>query len=88
MWRALFGSAAEPARRACRVATGDPALRQCPAVFMADESKAFERLGVHWLQQVMAAWRFPGWAREARSGLPCLFLQAPIVLTRSSVRRS
>ena len=35
------------------------------AVFLADQEKAFERVGHAWLQCVMDAWDFPPWVKAA-----------------------
>ena len=68
LWRGVLGEAAEGVESAC--ASADAAgLRNCPAVVLADQSKAFERLGMAWLRKVMDGWRFPAWTRRAFDSL-------------------
>ena len=68
LWSGVLGEAAEGAEAAC--AQADRAgLRTCPAVVLADQSKAFERMGMAWLRKVMQGWRFPAWVQEAFDSL-------------------
>ena len=64
MWEVLLGPAAGPAREVCDCFLTGSRLDHCPAVFLADQSKAFERLGLRWTRQVLEAWRLPSWALE------------------------
>ena len=68
LWRGVLGEAAEGAEAACAHA-GRAGLRTCPAVVLADQSKAFERMGMAWLRKVMDGWKFPTWVREAFNSL-------------------
>ena len=68
LWCGVLGEAAEGAEAACAHA-GRAGLRACPAVVLADQSKAFERMGMAWLRKVMDGWRFPAWVREAFDSL-------------------
>ena len=63
LWDAVLGDLATPADLACRQGAGLNAAGR--AVFLADQSKAFERLSLSWLHQVMCAWSFPQWVRRA-----------------------
>ena len=64
LWRGVLGDAAEGAEAACARARKS-SLRACPAMVLADQSKAFERMGMAWLRKVMDGWKFPRWVREA-----------------------
>ena len=68
LWKGVLGDAAEGAEAAC-VHAGKSNLRACPAVVLADQSKAFERMGMAWLRKVMDGWKFTGWVREAFDSL-------------------
>ena len=57
----------EPKTRAR--APGGPIFGLCTAVVLADQSKAFERMGTAWLRKVMDGWKFPRWVREAFDAL-------------------
>ena len=68
LWRGVLGEATEGVEAACARAD-EPGLRRCPGVVLADQSKAFERLGMVWLRKVMDGWKFPRWVREAFDSL-------------------
>lgn len=42
-----------------------PELRSCPAVLFADQSKAFERVSLGWLRDVLHGWHLPHWTINA-----------------------
>ena len=44
-------------------------LSRCPAALLADQSKAFERIGLEWIAMVMDGWGFPKWVRAAFDAL-------------------
>eukprot|EP00974_Lingulodinium_polyedra_P045693 4380814-Lingulodinium_polyedra.AAC.1 len=56
-----MGEAVCPLANLCREAE-TPELRRCPAVTLADQEKALERIGHCWLQLVLHGWGMPGWA--------------------------
>ena len=68
LWHGVLGEAVEGAEAACAHA-GRAGLRACPAVVLADQSKAFERMGMAWLRKVMEGWRFPTWVQKAFDSL-------------------
>ena len=68
LWRQVFGPAANAAREKVRD-RHVPALAHMPAVFFADQAKAFERLSVTWLGRVLGGWRLPPWLRRAAMSL-------------------
>eukprot|EP00972_Heterocapsa_arctica_P097675 14412643-Heterocapsa_arctica.AAC.1 len=50
LWSTVLGPAGAAVQAFCdRYA--DPDIDNCPAVLLADQSKAFERLGIHWLKK-------------------------------------
>ena len=44
---------------------GEGQIAQCPAAVFGDESKAFERVSLMWLNMIMLRWGFTAWARNA-----------------------
>eukprot|EP00974_Lingulodinium_polyedra_P005787 549139-Lingulodinium_polyedra.AAC.1 len=46
-----------------------PLIAHCPAVTLADQEKAFERIGHAWLGQVLRRWRVPAWLLNAACAL-------------------
>ena len=68
LWRDVLDDAADSAEDA-HARTGRPDLRASPAVVLADQSKAFERMGMAWLRRVMDGWKFPQWVKEAFDAL-------------------
>eukprot|EP00974_Lingulodinium_polyedra_P052394 5039775-Lingulodinium_polyedra.AAC.1 len=48
-----------------------PGLSACPAVTLADQEKAFERIGRAWLGEVLRRWRVPAWLLGAACALVC-----------------
>eukprot|EP00974_Lingulodinium_polyedra_P064947 6279376-Lingulodinium_polyedra.AAC.1 len=55
-----MGDAAQGLAQFCRDAE-DPAIECCPTVTLADQAKAFERVGRSWLARV-----FEGWGAQCR----------------------
>ena len=68
LWCGVLGEAVEGAEATCAHA-GSAGLRACPAVVLADQSKAFERMSMAWLCKVMEGWRFPTWVQKAFDSL-------------------
>eukprot|EP00969_Alexandrium_andersonii_P213083 9409896-Alexandrium_andersonii.AAC.1 len=40
---------------------GNPLLDARRAILFADQPRAFERVGLHWLRRVLERWGLPGW---------------------------
>eukprot|EP00972_Heterocapsa_arctica_P010313 1515321-Heterocapsa_arctica.AAC.1 len=64
LWADVLGEAASAVEAFCASLSND-AVDRCPAVVLADQSKAFERMGLAWLRLVLDAWDFPAWVRES-----------------------
>eukprot|EP00972_Heterocapsa_arctica_P067689 9992918-Heterocapsa_arctica.AAC.1 len=64
LWTDVLGEAAK-AIEACCQAMANPEIDGCPAVLLADQSKAFERMGIAWLKLVLHAWNFPKWVQTS-----------------------
>ncbi|MFM7988335.1 MAG: reverse transcriptase domain-containing protein, partial [Candidatus Fonsibacter sp.] len=62
LWRDVLGQRAEAAWEACDLSESELS-HGCPAVVFADQSKAFERVSLHWLDAVLRGWNLPHWAR-------------------------
>eukprot|EP00974_Lingulodinium_polyedra_P099531 9640291-Lingulodinium_polyedra.AAC.1 len=67
---AVLGDAGAPLAHLCREAEV-PAFQQCPAVALADQDKAFERIGHTWLRDVLHGWQLPEWALNVACALIC-----------------
>eukprot|EP00974_Lingulodinium_polyedra_P005647 533414-Lingulodinium_polyedra.AAC.1 len=65
-----MGDAAQGLAQLCHDAE-DPALACCPSVTLADQAKAFERIGHGWLSRILEGWGVPTWARNATCALVC-----------------
>ncbi len=52
IWTALLGPLAAPLLELCND-IDEQGLGSCPAVVFADQSKAFERIGIEWLLRVL-----------------------------------
>eukprot|EP00974_Lingulodinium_polyedra_P026304 2538294-Lingulodinium_polyedra.AAC.1 len=63
-----MGETGEPLAALCRNAEV-PALRDCPAVTLADQEKAFERMGHGWLRLVLRGWGAPEWSVNVAAAL-------------------
>ena len=63
LWEAVLGSASGIG--AVHDDLRDHELDACPAVILADQSKAFERVSIPWLIAVLDGWRLPRWAMAA-----------------------
>ena len=64
LFAAVVGPVSDAALRLCdEIDTPDIAL--CPATVLADQSKAFERLGLDWLFRVLRGWGMPPWVLRA-----------------------
>ena len=63
MWRTLLGPLAAPARTLCNAFSPAPPLLG-PAVWLADQSWAFERVGHAWLWAAARAHSPPPWVME------------------------
>ena len=61
LWSDVLGPAAPGVAELCD-GVGDCGLDGVPAVTLADQEKAFERMGLEWRRRVMMAWRIPRWA--------------------------
>eukprot|EP00974_Lingulodinium_polyedra_P045443 4357754-Lingulodinium_polyedra.AAC.1 len=48
-----------------------PLVAHCPAVTLADQEKAFERIGHDWLGQVLRRWQVPAWLLNTACALVC-----------------
>ncbi len=59
LWAALLGEAHTAAADWCSQI--GPLEQPWPAVFFADQSKAFERLSWTWFQEILRRWRIPPW---------------------------
>ena len=78
LWGAVLGPA-EPGVAALCDGAGFEGIQDCPAVTLADQEKAFERISYEWLAAVFSGWRMPTWLarglldqvarRVARSGI-------------------
>ena len=55
LWLAVLGPAAPGMTELCNGVEGG-GLDDCPAATLADQEKAFERMGVEWRRRVMAGW--------------------------------
>ena len=64
LWNAILGDLSEPCAALCRQRDNSKNRRH-PAAVLADQSKAFERLSLNWLIQILRAWKFPKWATHA-----------------------
>eukprot|EP00972_Heterocapsa_arctica_P005721 845635-Heterocapsa_arctica.AAC.1 len=50
LWSTVLGDADAPVQAFC-ARHANPDIDNCPAVLLADQSKAFERLGIRWLKK-------------------------------------
>ena len=68
LWSDVLGPAAPGVAELCD-GVGDCGLDDVPAVTLADQEKAFERMGLEWRRRVMMAWRIPRWATSVGDAL-------------------
>ena len=64
VWNGVLGQLAQDLDELC----GDIdecGMGDCPAVVVEDQSKAFERIGVDWLLNVLAGWCLPTWIMQS-----------------------
>ena len=64
LWRDIFGDLADT-MEAFVAKVPECGLSQEPAVFLADQNKAFERIALAWVDAVLRRWAFPRWVTRS-----------------------
>lgn len=60
IWSDILGDIAAPCLGASNACTSEH-THLAPVCVLADQSKAFERVSIPWLREIMRRWKFPAW---------------------------